>query len=629
MPFNRRKFDTNIKSLIHFDYPYFAEPFDGCRDEINGNIFARYGGVKFVGTQIPCDKIIAGTPKFGYRCLCSASNIDYIAAKNRADIFSLKANCDYEFECFIMAMSQSTQGNIISLVKDNESVFTIALTTGMRITVQCPEMNLNVLSSETLESSVWYFVRVCLHSGSLKIYVSAGKSNSDSEPDSDGWTSETAIPPAMGASGSGEYEAVSLAADELRIGGLNGFIDEFLMRDSKSTSGIPSEPHQGFLDINLAGGYGNGSSDIVMGNDAVINSHAKITLVSGTLVKLSKIAKGQLSDFSAGSEIMFHVIQPRGTEDSETGKFAFRRILSTRTKSSILYATIDEPVTEEFDLASCIASYYVQAVSVPNLNTFTLPAERTLSPLLCAAVRDYAGGVIVLKTKSDMTIDGKIITALQDKLKHFGPRRTDKQQGTHADLINRFIINYGGGIMLFCGGTLRISSAARIGALESALPGFGGNSAFCTTRSGQGGVGGGGGGCQAYKDGRFGYYGFYNAGYLGLATGAEMWFRNRREEASTGGTQGITSGANGSLGGSGGACGNACTTSMASTSKRYIGSGASVIIAANKLSLDENALKTGGLEGLTHSADTLPAGSVVYEPGSGTGFCYIAAKELI
>lgn len=611
MPVNRRKFDPHIKSLVHFDFPYYAEPSDGCRDEINGNIFVRYGNVMFVGTEFPCDEIVEGTPKFGYRCLCSNSNSDFIAAPNQANIFSLKAGSNYEFEFFVKAKSQSTQGNIMRLMKDNVSVFTIAITPEMRISVQSPALNINSASSEILRGDEWYFVRVCLYSGNLKIYVSGEKpSDSSTLPSPDGGSEFT------------DYSAYALVIDELRLGGLNGFIDEFLMRDSKSTSGIPDKPHQAFLDVSDAGGYGNGVTNITLSSDKMINSYALVKKVSGQNITLGTITKGQLADFSVGGEVMIHVSKPKSSSDSETGFFAFRKILGVKSK----VLTLDSPVVNEFDLASCVSNYYVQAIAVPNLNTFNLPSERTIKPRTFGD--SYGGGIIIIRCKSDMNIDGKIITAVQTD--NLGPHRTDKLQGTHSDMINRFLINDGGGIILICGGTLRISSTAKIGAEESALPGYGGNSAGINGQFGAGGVGGGGGGSQYYKKGTAQYFGFYRAGGDGSkSTGAKMYRPYKETGVSEGGTQGITSGANGLIGGSGGAGGNASRKSLSDSDYGYLSSGAGVIIIANKLSLDENALMTGGLHGLSHTLKSSLSGSKVLEPGSGTGFCYIAAKELI
>ena len=63
MAFTRRKFRGNLKSLLHFDYPYYLEPGDGCRDEIGLMTWTRQGGTKFVGTEIPNDAVVVGTPK--------------------------------------------------------------------------------------------------------------------------------------------------------------------------------------------------------------------------------------------------------------------------------------------------------------------------------------------------------------------------------------------------------------------------------------------------------------------------------------------------------------------------------------------------------------------------------------
>ena len=77
--------DSRILTLLHFDYPYYAEPYDGLRDEIRGNVWIRNGGVKLAGSEIPADEIVTGVPKFGYRCLHSTNEQTYIESVSPLD----------------------------------------------------------------------------------------------------------------------------------------------------------------------------------------------------------------------------------------------------------------------------------------------------------------------------------------------------------------------------------------------------------------------------------------------------------------------------------------------------------------------------------------------------------------
>jgi hypothetical protein len=67
----RRRFKTGWKSSMHYDFPYPGEPGRGLRDEIGILTWEAVGGVKFVGTELPNDAVVPGTPWSGYTCLQS------------------------------------------------------------------------------------------------------------------------------------------------------------------------------------------------------------------------------------------------------------------------------------------------------------------------------------------------------------------------------------------------------------------------------------------------------------------------------------------------------------------------------------------------------------------------------
>ena len=95
-----RKFGT-IKSLLHFDYPYFNEPNDGLGDEVSGEVWTRVGNTKLAGNEIPYD--VQGTPKFGYRCAYFPDTTSAIQGTNASGIFNLSPSGNYEIEAFIRA----------------------------------------------------------------------------------------------------------------------------------------------------------------------------------------------------------------------------------------------------------------------------------------------------------------------------------------------------------------------------------------------------------------------------------------------------------------------------------------------------------------------------------------------
>ena len=56
-----------IKSLLHFDFPYFNEPGDGLGDEVGLETWSGNSNVLLAGNKIP--KAATATPKFGYQVI--------------------------------------------------------------------------------------------------------------------------------------------------------------------------------------------------------------------------------------------------------------------------------------------------------------------------------------------------------------------------------------------------------------------------------------------------------------------------------------------------------------------------------------------------------------------------------
>ena len=97
---SKRDFGS-IKSLLHFDFPYYNEPHDGLDDEVRGAVWTREGNTKLAGVKIPYE--YEGSPKFGYRCAYFPDNTSYIDTTNTNGEFDIKPAGSYEFECFVKA----------------------------------------------------------------------------------------------------------------------------------------------------------------------------------------------------------------------------------------------------------------------------------------------------------------------------------------------------------------------------------------------------------------------------------------------------------------------------------------------------------------------------------------------
>lgn len=581
MAYTRRKFNSHIKSLVHFDYPYFNEPADGCRDEINGDIFTRHGNIKFAGSEIPCDEIIAGTPKFGYRCIHSQSNADYIAAMNTGN-FDIKSSGSYELECYVK-ISSSSAGNIITFINNQASELALSVNADNKIILTSSGLNINLTGNITMSINEWHHVKAKMQSGNAELIL-------DGENIAQG-----------------EYSPADLTVSEIRIGGISGYIDEFIMRDTITENAVPSEPYQGTCDILKCGGFGTGTTNADIRANIILNSYASVSKVSGNKITLSDMTHSVYSDFEAGTEIMFHVSLKRTDNESDLGLYAFRKIMAV--SGNII--TLDSAVTEEFNLESCSDKYYVQAITVPNFKTFTLNAGYDITPVNWSGNR---GGIIIMRVLGNCTVNGRILSS------GYGPYRIDKIQMTHSELINRFMIHRSGGVIIICGGRLTLSADARTGASwdgsakggqsgggcgGAGYGGGGGSDGDNHGQGGYGGVGGGGGGADGRVAGSAG-----NSGTGGDGAGHDR-------PASAGATAGIDLNSldnyNTGGGGAGGHAGNAADGAGGMP-------GASVILIAKQLHAEPSAISTGGQGGQSGCANA--------PGGGGTGFAYIACEEM-
>ena len=83
-----------VKSILHFDYPYYAEPGDGLGDEASSETWTRVGNTNLAGVEAPYD--VQGAPKFGYRCAYFPDTSSSITGTNTSGIFDLSPSGDYE-----------------------------------------------------------------------------------------------------------------------------------------------------------------------------------------------------------------------------------------------------------------------------------------------------------------------------------------------------------------------------------------------------------------------------------------------------------------------------------------------------------------------------------------------------
>lgn len=583
-----RRFNSHLKALLHFDFPYYAEQGDGLGDDIGNFAWSRVGGAKLVGTDFPADEIVAGTPKFGYRCLHTSSPSQYI----KGTINSAQSYSAVDISLWVRLKSNSN-ANLISLCDgDTNRLYIGGLTSGSLSLTLAGSGSLS--TQQTLPLGQWCFIQVQVDTTHWAVYINGSLADQGDR---------------SGAIGS---------FNNIRIGGADCYIDEFALRDQFSSTQLPTAPINAVCNINDFGGFGSGNrGNVTITVSGVLNSTALFkSSVGTTRIRLDDVRKGILGDFTKDDEVLLLGIR--------TGEYCIRKIASV-DYTNPMYINLVDPYSTSLINENFPYIEGIQLIQVPTFNTLTVPAGVTLyTPI----VDPWSGGVMAFKVKGNCTINGSLISVER------GGDRTDSYQLSHSGLIDRFLPKgMGGGIFIFCGGTFTASSGARIGAPWSGAgkggepttsgrggnggAGYGGGGGSDTdsyTLGGRGGVGGGGGGSDSQP--RASYTGC-DAGGNGRTGGDFTYESTKGYDNRKGGTQTTTAGAVGINGGGGGAGGVGTSRAGAKNS-----SGASVVLIANAISIDEAALSTGGQGGNAENNENEGG-------GGGTGFCYIATNRII
>ena len=590
---SRRSYSSHILSILHFNYPYFAEHGDGLLDEIGSFSWTRSGNAKLVGSEIPADAIISGTPKFGYRCLHSDANTDFIAGTalpgksiSMSALHSLEAS-------FWIRPTATGAGNILLLKNGSAVNLSLILTADNKLCASSSSIALNITSNTALALNTWQFVRLQISGTECRILIGA---NIAAQTTIDA----SALPDISG----------------LQLGGFKGQIDEFILRDT-FTSEVPAEPEKAVCSVSELGGFGIGASgNVTINANCVMNTTAKFVGTSSTSAGylISNTRTGKFGSFNRGDEIMLL--------NMATGAYGFYWIAGISGQ----YLKFTEQIAPDFMSASD-----VQIIRVEHFNTLTVNSGITVS---ANSWDGCSGGIIAFRCKGDCTINGSLITS------GTGRPRTDLLVVSHGTLPNNFIMNTGGCLFITCGGTFTAPSTARIGAAWSGAgkggtpvsrakgnpggAGYGGAGGSDTDNAGtggKGGVGGGGGGANGAAAGDAGSNG--TTGGKGGVGGAGV-------ATDIGGTQGVTPGGNSPSsarasggGGAGGKSGGSLEAGNWPESNPYcagVNSGANLILITNTLKVDSAAISTGGEGGNSNNEGT---------GGGGTGFCYIACERMI
>lgn len=164
------------------------------------------------------------------------------------------------------------------------------------------------------------------------------------------------------------------------------------------------------------GGYGTGKQGelTVASAGVVVNNYARVTAMAGKTITISGKTSyaSAYGSFTAGEEILVHCVGYIGTtlEICKTrGKWLIARINSVN--GNVL--TLDRSVSDFYAVTSNFNELIVQAVTVPQFKTVTLPEGTSIT---CTAYSDENkyGGVVVFKCSEDLDFQGGHIN-LTDK----------------------------------------------------------------------------------------------------------------------------------------------------------------------------------------------------------------------
>ena len=456
-------------------------------------------------------------------------------------------------------------GNICLLKSDSATVLSLTQNASKQFVLTSSTLGLNLTSTETLQTNTWLYLRIQVSPSGASISVNNSTGTSTT-------LSASSLP----------------AFSKIQLGGFYGEIDEFTLRDD-FTTGIPSEPTKGSVTVKSLGGFGSGTlGNVTIASNCIMNTAGFLsggTKDGGLSCLVEHINVGKFGDFKVGDEVLIH--------EQDYHDYCFRTITKIESATNGYYLT--------FNAVPCGASSNRMlsigaVIQIPHFSSLTINSGVTVSP---AAEIIPAHGIVAFRVKNDCTINGSIITVgkgqprpcpeydidtIAGKYAHSGPMY-------HARLADYFVCGEGGGVFIACGGTLTITSSARLGAPWSGAD-TGGAANGGVNSGGGAGYGGGSSGSSAISG---------NVGWGGYSAYSPQI--------------GSMPGRNSLL------PLNALYSTYTASSINHPYSGASVIIIAKRLRADSAAISTGG--------ENAPKNASPEVSGAGSGYCYIACKELL
>lgn len=401
--YTRRTFG-NIKSLLHFDYPYHGAVNSGLLDECSVASWTKYGNALSASNFEHADIYFSNAPKFGYRCLYTQSASDYIQSAN-----SIFNSANFDAEIFICVKS-STAGIIFALLNGNSPVISLSVSSSRALTLN------SQASSFIFALDTWCHIKLSCSGNSASVF-------------------------ADGACVINSASVTNTGVTGIRIGGAHAMFDEFAFRQGNANASVPSKPYQGALDIVKAGGFGDGHDGALSWSSTsnfTVNSWAEIKSVSGNSLTL-KTPSGRSVWTSAnaayaispGDEVLITPNMKSSYQDY-SGCYAFRHITSVNGSN----ITLNSPVTEEFDMENIFTQYNFYILKVPNFSAVNV-SNGSLFPV--------KPGFCVFRSKGDCVLNPKRVGS-----KTFSGIETYPL--SHSELPDR-IFHRNGAYMFFTGGT--------------------------------------------------------------------------------------------------------------------------------------------------------------------------------
>ena len=621
---SRREYKNGEIALLHFDFPYYGENGDGLRDEIGNLSWSAQGNAKLVGTEAPVAQVVEGTPKFGYRCLQTAANTDYIKAEDAAGFLDIDKAGEYEFECFAR---RTGAGNIATLYSSGSAVLTIAINDSGMVTAVAEGVTSLVSSSAVVEST-WTHILFRISGGTARLFLNGGDV------------------------GSGAATVGIISADEIRLGGLAGQIDEVRIRNAAGSGvpTVPAVPYKGIVDIRSFGGFGNGSlGDVEISGTTGTNVNINTTAIlqdgsSSQLLNLGSQKVGMYGAIVAGDKVMIHVSKGKDwSKVTELGKFSLRTVATVSGNSIIL----DEPI-QEFDVLP--SDYYIQVVKIPQFKTLVVKLGVTIRPEPWDD--STGGGIAALAVTGNCRVIGNVVSVgtAYNRVVQQGTIHYPCVPVCHAMIPERFFLT--GNVFLLCGGTLTVYGYLGNDWDGSRQGGAGGAIGYGGSGGGSGYGGGGGSGGRANRTavadtrtaGTEGTVGYGSVGGRGEDDVAFSGGAGRSGgapglggEISGGGAGGgvgaagyCGKGEGGDGGDSGGGDGEDCNVGYASGGSGYGtggggATGSTLLVVAKDIAASISSFSCGGAGGGGGGGATSGGGG---GGGGGTGFCAVICNTF-